>query len=120
MAPTLSSPAEPKSPRPSLQLDILACNTFGSGRTEGKILVNGAPRRAADFQRRSCYVQQRDVLLASSTVRESIMFSALLKLPRTLAYADKKARVDRILSELVSPPPARPPGRLLAHLRTHA
>lgn len=81
-------------------LDILACNTFGSGRTEGKILVNGAARRAADFQRRSCYVQQRDVLLASSTVRESIMFSALLKLPRTLAYAEKKAQVDRILSEL--------------------
>ena len=44
---------------------------------------------------------QRDVLLASSTVRESLTISALLKLPRTLSYADKMARVDAIVSDLV-------------------
>jgi hypothetical protein len=48
------------------------------------------------------------------------MFSALLKLPRTLAYADKKARVDRILSELVSPRlPARPAACVPIYARTH-
>jgi hypothetical protein len=43
------------------------------------------------------------VLLASSTVRESIMIAALLKLPRSMAHAEKVQRVDDILRELVSP-----------------
>ena len=43
-----------------------------------------------------------DVLLASSTVRESIMIAALLKLPRGMAYAEKVERVEAILKELVS------------------
>jgi hypothetical protein len=42
-----------------------------------------------------------DVLLASSTVRECITVAALLKLPRTLPYNEKIARVDAILRELV-------------------
>ena len=29
---------------------------------------NGLPLKAADFQKRSCYVLQRDVLLATATV----------------------------------------------------
>lgn len=44
---------------------------------------------------------QRDVLLASSTVREALTISALLKLPRTLSHAEKMARVDAIIQELV-------------------
>jgi hypothetical protein len=43
-----------------------------------------------------------DVLLASSTVRESIMIAALLKLPRGMAYVEKVERVEAILKELVS------------------
>ena len=43
-----------------------------------------------------------DVLLASSTVRESIMIAALLKLSRGMAYAEKVERVEAILKELVS------------------
>lgn len=44
---------------------------------------------------------QRDVLLASSTVREALVTSALLKLPRALSTADKLARVDDIIQQLV-------------------
>jgi len=81
-------------------LDILACNPMG-GKTSGQILVNGAPRRAAAaFQRLSCYVLQREVLLSSATVRESITTSALLKLPRNLPMKKKLARVNRVLEEL--------------------
>lgn len=80
-------------------LDLLACNSMG-GQASGQILVNGAPRRAATFQRLSCYVLQREVLLSSATVRESITTAALLKLPRRLAMKEKMARVDRVLQEL--------------------
>lgn len=47
-------------------------------------------------------VVQRDVLMASSTVRETLVLSAMLKLPRSLSTADKLARVDATLKELVS------------------
>lgn len=43
----------------SLQLDVLACNVFGSGTVSGEVLVNGAPRRAREFSQISCYVMQR-------------------------------------------------------------
>ncbi|KAL4859144.1 ABC transporter G family member 9 [Chlorella vulgaris] len=81
-------------------LDVLACNLFGGGVVSGEVLVNGAPRRASEFAKISSYVLQRDVLLASSTVRECITVAALLKLPRTLPYNEKIARVDAILREL--------------------
>ncbi|EFN53222.1 hypothetical protein CHLNCDRAFT_137099 [Chlorella variabilis] len=81
-------------------LDVLACNLFGSGTVTGEVLVNGAPRRTSEFTQISSYVLQRDVLLASSTVRESIMIAAQLKLPRTMSHRDKVERVDEVLREL--------------------
>ncbi len=42
------------------------------------------PRKKRLFQRTSCYVQQRDILMSSSSVREAITFSALLKLPASM------------------------------------
>lgn len=44
---------------------------------------------------------QRDVLLSSSTVREAITLSALLKLPHTMTQEQKLACVDETLAELV-------------------
>ncbi len=41
------------------------------------------------------------MLLASSTVRESILIAAQLKLPRSMSYQQKVERVDEILRELV-------------------
>ena len=49
---------------------------------------------------RSSYVQQRDVLMASATVREAITTAALLKLPRSMPAAEKRARVDSVLADL--------------------
>jgi ABC-type multidrug transport system ATPase subunit len=70
------------------------------GRGEGAVLVDGAPRRAAAFQRGAAYVLQREVLLASATVREVVTTCALLKLPRALSRRQKEARVEGVLSEL--------------------
>ncbi|MEW5301220.1 MAG: hypothetical protein WDW36_004093 [Sanguina aurantia] len=80
-------------------LDVLACNTFG-GEVEGEVLANGAPRNRVAFASTSCYVQQRDVLLCSATVREAITCSALLKLPTSVPLSEKRARVERLLKEL--------------------
>jgi len=81
-------------------LDVLAGNTPGGVKVQGKVLVNGAPRRMSEFRQASCYVMQSDVLLSSATVRESIATSALLKLPSTISKADKLKRVENIVREL--------------------
>lgn len=81
-------------------LDILACHAQGSGIVGGSIQVNNKPLRVSKFRRVSCYVLQRDVLLASSTVRESLMISAQLKLPRSMSSREKMSRVENIIQEL--------------------
>lgn len=81
-------------------LDILACNPTPGGKIEGEVLVNGVLRRPSTFRKATCYVMQRDVLQASATVRESIITSALLKLPMTMTRKEKEARVDAVLEQL--------------------
>lgn len=49
-----------------LQIDVLSGHVRAG--VSGKITVNGQPFKAADFQKRSCYVLQRDVVLATATV----------------------------------------------------
>lgn len=80
-------------------LDILACNSI-VGKMGGDVYVNGTPRHRSSFSKISCYVLQQDVLLSSSTVREAITLSALLKLPMSMSKAQKLARVEDVLTEL--------------------
>jgi hypothetical protein len=51
-----------------LQLDILA-GVKVSGRVQGQVLVNGMPRKHCGFAALASYVQQKDVLVPSATVR---------------------------------------------------
>lgn len=81
-------------------LDILAANRLSGVEVRGQVLVNGKRRNDAVFRRASCYVLQRDVLPPTSSVREALMSSALLKLPRTMKYKEKVARVEAVLREL--------------------
>ena len=50
----------------ALQIDILSGHQRAG--VSGRISVNGVPFKAADFRKQSCYVLQRDVLLATATV----------------------------------------------------
>ncbi|BDA50620.1 ABC transporter G family member 19 [Coccomyxa sp. Obi] len=83
----------------STLLKILACNVAG-GEVKGQILVNGALVHPKVFKNQSAVVWQSDVLLASATVKEALMTSALLKLPQSLSRARKEERVEQILEEL--------------------
>jgi ABC-type nitrate/sulfonate/bicarbonate transport system ATPase subunit len=74
--------------------------TWAKGATTGHITLNGQPCRPATLKGISAYVRQGDVLLSTSTVRESLMFHTLLQLPRTLPFSVKKERVDEIIEQL--------------------
>lgn len=76
-------------------LDTLA-DRVTMGVVTGDIFVNGKPRDDS-FQRSTGYAQQQDVHLQTTTVREALEFSALLRQPATTPRAEKLAYVEHVL-----------------------
>ncbi|KAJ6571566.1 ABC transporter [Mycena capillaripes] len=79
-------------------LDVLATRTT-MGVVSGEMLVNGR-QRDQSFQRKTGYVQQQDLHLATSTVREALEFSAILRQHKSIPEAEKLAYVDEVLALL--------------------
>ncbi|KAH6605927.1 hypothetical protein Trco_005080, partial [Trichoderma cornu-damae] len=79
-------------------LDCLAERT-SMGVITGEMLVDGQPRDAS-FQRKTGYVQQQDLHLQTTTVREALNFSALLRQPAHVPREEKLAYVDEVIKLL--------------------
>ncbi|PYH42416.1 pleiotropic drug resistance family ABC transporter [Aspergillus saccharolyticus JOP 1030-1] len=79
-------------------LDVLATRVT-MGVVTGDMLVDGKPRDQS-FQRKTGYVQQQDVHLSTSTVREALQFSALLRQPAHLSRQEKLDYVDEVIKLL--------------------
>lgn len=69
------------------------------GVVTGEMLVDGRPRDAS-FQRKTGYVQQQDLHLETTTVREALAFSAILRQPAHVPRAEKIAYVDEVIKLL--------------------
>lgn len=65
----------------------------------GEMLVDGQPRDSS-FPRKTGYVQQQDLHLLTSTVREALVFSALLRQPAHVPGKEKLAYVDEVIKLL--------------------
>lgn len=61
--------------------------------------VNGQPR-GHSFQRKTGYVQQQDVHLATATVREALRFSAALRQPASVSLQAKYDYVEEVIALL--------------------
>ncbi|KAK0121069.1 hypothetical protein ONS96_011252 [Cadophora gregata f. sp. sojae] len=79
-------------------LDVLASRVT-MGVVSGQMLVDGRERDTG-FQRKTGYVQQQDLHLATSTVREALTFSAVLRQSKTIPHAEKLAYVDEVIKVL--------------------
>ncbi|CRK30985.1 hypothetical protein BN1723_003728 [Verticillium longisporum] len=79
-------------------LDCLADRT-SMGVIIGEMLVDGY-QRDTSFQRKTGYVQQQDLHLETTTVREALNFSALLRQPAHVPKAEKLAYVDEVIKLL--------------------
>lgn len=79
-------------------LDVLAHRT-SMGVITGDMFVNGHPLDSS-FQRKTGYVQQQDVHLETSTVRESLRFSAMLRQPDSVSKKEKYAYVEEVIKML--------------------
>src|SRR5204863_3499358 len=79
-------------------LDVLA-NRVTMGVVTGEMLVDGHLRDDS-FQRKTGYVQQQDLHLETSTVREALIFSAILRQPATTPHSEKLAYVEEVIKML--------------------
>ncbi|KAJ4982875.1 ABC transporter cdr4 [Stagonosporopsis vannaccii] len=79
-------------------LDVLA-DRINVGIVSGEFLVNGQLRNTS-FQRKTGYVQQQDLHLATTTVREALMFSAMLRQSSATSIMEKAAYVEEVIKIL--------------------
>lgn len=67
--------------------------------SSGEITVNGL-KIGSSFRSLSAFVQQDDVLMGNLSVRETLRYAALLRLPKTITWKEKMERVESIMDEL--------------------
>ncbi|CAA2956338.1 ABC transporter G family member 14 [Olea europaea subsp. europaea] len=70
-----------------------------AGRLSGKITYNGQPF-SGSIKRRTGFVAQDDVLYPHLTVFETLLFTALLRLPKILTREEKVQHVENVIVEL--------------------
>ncbi|KAG1452624.1 hypothetical protein G6F46_009699 [Rhizopus delemar] len=80
-------------------LDILA-KRLKSGTATGSIYLNGQDISLDRYKKLIGYVDQEDVMIPTLTVYETILYSALLRLPRSMSKEAKKFRVMEVMQEL--------------------
>lgn len=80
-------------------LDILARKNK-IGVTSGNFYLNGEQVRDDEFRNVIGFVDQEDAMLPTLTVHETILDSALLRLPKEMSYASKEQRVDDVERQL--------------------
>ncbi|KAJ3417122.1 hypothetical protein HDV05_006981 [Chytridiales sp. JEL 0842] len=80
-------------------LDIIAGKSK-SGKVGGTVLIDGQKVSKTLLRSLVAYVDQDDLMLPTLTVRETIMFSANLRLPECISLYEKKARVEEVLHML--------------------
>lgn len=66
------------------------------GVISGELLMNGK-NLMPDFERSTAYVEQQDVHDWSSTVREALELSAILRQPKTVPLGEKLAHVENLI-----------------------
>jgi ABC-type multidrug transport system permease subunit/ABC-type multidrug transport system ATPase subunit len=79
-------------------LDVLA-QRVSIGVITGDVFINGK-LPAANFPRRTGYVQQQDLHMDTTTVREALRLSAILRQPRTVSKQEKYEYVEQVIRVL--------------------
>uniref|UniRef100_A0A8C8RL27 ATP-binding cassette sub-family G member 8 n=1 Tax=Pelusios castaneus TaxID=367368 RepID=A0A8C8RL27_9SAUR len=85
--------------KPSL-LDVITCRDHGGKVTSGQILINGKPTTHQLVKKCIAHVRQDDRLLPNLTVKETLLFVAKLRLPKTFSDSQREKRVEDVIAEL--------------------
>lgn len=76
-------------------MDVLAGRKTG-GYIEGDIRISGFPKIQETFARVSGYCEQTDIHSPQVTVKESLLYSAFLRLPKEVSTEEKLVRIHAI------------------------
>ncbi|KAJ3066124.1 hypothetical protein HDU98_010549 [Podochytrium sp. JEL0797] len=83
----------------STLLDILA-GKEKRGKVTGSLMFDGAAFNPRDMSNNVAFVDQEDLLLPSLTVRETLLFSARLRLAEGMSDKEKQERVQEVINTL--------------------
>lgn len=67
--------------------------------TSGTISVNGH-NITKDLRRKICYVLQQDIFFSSLTLKETLQFTARIRLPEKMSNAQITSKVNEIIQDL--------------------
>ncbi|KAI9109476.1 hypothetical protein K1719_019530 [Acacia pycnantha] len=77
-------------------MDVLAGRKTG-GYIEGDIRISGFSKKQETFARISGYCEQTDIHSPQVTIRESLIYSAFLRLPKEVSKEEKMQFVDQVM-----------------------
>lgn len=82
-------------------LNILNFRNRGALEIEGEVRVNGQLiRSVSEIAKLSGYVQQDDLFIDSLTVKEHLIFQAMLRMDRKLVKSERLNRVEEVMFDL--------------------
>ncbi|KAL1138055.1 hypothetical protein AAG570_009750 [Ranatra chinensis] len=81
-------------------LNTLTFRSPASVVVSGRRAFNGIPVNGKTMASLSAYVQQDDLFIGTLTVREHLVFQAMVRMDRHIPYEARMARVEEVISEL--------------------
>jgi ATP-binding cassette subfamily G (WHITE) protein 2 len=81
-------------------MNTLALRLQGIALESGEATINGAAYRPALLKRLSGYVIQDDLLFPHSTVEETLLYSAALRMPQDSTSEERRAAVEDVIERL--------------------
>ncbi|XP_024082365.1 protein white isoform X2 [Cimex lectularius] len=82
---------------------LLNCLTFRSDRkldVSGFMMINGLPVTSRSLTSICGYVQQVDLFIGTLTVKESLIFHAMLRMEKGMPFEKRVARTEEVMREL--------------------
>lgn len=82
---------------------LLNSLTFRNGEdleVSGYRAINGIPVTARTLASLSAYIQQEDLFIGTLTVKEHLIFQALVRMDRHIPHSQRMARVEEVITEL--------------------
>jgi ABC-type multidrug transport system ATPase subunit len=80
-------------------LNALNYSTKSPLKVKGRIMINGCKADATRMAMVSKYVQQEYLFFGTMTVKEHLVFHAMLRMERHLTKQEKMQRVEKILKD---------------------
>jgi len=66
----------------------------------GEMRLNGRPYQSAELKKMSGYVMQDDLLNPHLTARETLYYTAALRLPASMTREQREQRVEEVIQEM--------------------